>query len=290
LHSKRVRKGGAQMRVIVTGTRELEFSEPFHSRGVAAAGKVAKRMQERLGRELKGSELGEALRMGQTVAAKAAREEVFRVLDALHADTPVTLVVHGGAQGPDRYAGMWAVENGVDEQVYKPRWKRDGVVDRGAGFKRNWYMLFDQAGEQVSTAFDRKTGVVARAQSRIDRLVERAKKRGLMHHLPKLIGMREPLLDPKHPERRAVLQRIGCPLPEDVVVVAFHDGESRGTAHAIMAASVLGYEVRKPGDREHGGNYPHWKAVEIVGDRAKIDHRPGGNDGELGSMPLTTLL
>ena len=39
------------------------------------------------------------------------------VLGKLHAEQPITIVVHGGASGADALGGWWARENGVEEQA-----------------------------------------------------------------------------------------------------------------------------------------------------------------------------
>ena len=55
---------------------------------------------------------------------------------------PVT-VIHGGAKGADALAGQWAFNTHTPYEVYPADWypKNDGVLDRGAGFKRNAEML-----------------------------------------------------------------------------------------------------------------------------------------------------
>jgi hypothetical protein len=256
------------MKVIVTGSRELEYCEPFFSQGLLVAERVTAVKQRELQRKLTPNETGIALSLGMQTAMNAVRDEVFRKLDDLHSRFEITTLVHGGARGVDRYADTWALENNVDVVVYKPRWMKDGVLDKAAGFKRNWYMLFSEAGQHVATDFARNKGRLALQRKRIDRLIERAKESGNLHHLHLLVEYREVLADSFHPARRSVLRRVGVRLPQDVTVVAFHDYDSRGTSHCIMAAKTLGFitEIHR---------YERRKLPETGIDRAKIDHRPG---------------
>lgn len=59
-------------------------------------------------------------------------------LDLIHAATPITCVIHGGASGADTLAGQWAADNGVPVKVYPADWKTHG---RAAGPIRNALML-----------------------------------------------------------------------------------------------------------------------------------------------------
>lgn len=58
-------------------------------------------------------------------------------LDALHADIPIHLLVHGGAEGADTLAGEWAVARGVHCEAY-PKDNRHGKT---AGRIRNAEMF-----------------------------------------------------------------------------------------------------------------------------------------------------
>lgn len=59
---------------------------------------------------------------------------IFSVLDNL----PISCIVHGGANGVDRTAGMWAICNKIPEIVVNPQWENFG---RSAGPIRNSWML-----------------------------------------------------------------------------------------------------------------------------------------------------
>ena len=57
-----------------------------------------------------------------------------RELDSIHAQTPIELIVSGGAKGADSLAEEWARLNGVKTQIFLPDWKKHR---RGAAFVRN---------------------------------------------------------------------------------------------------------------------------------------------------------
>jgi hypothetical protein len=69
-----------------------------------------------------------------------------RTLDLLHADQPITELVHGAALGADRLAGNWARSHGVLEIACPAEWARYG---RSAGPRRNEAMLADHPPDLV---------------------------------------------------------------------------------------------------------------------------------------------
>lgn len=78
---------------------------------------------------------------------------VYETLDAIHAQTPISEIAHGGAKGADSLAGHWAKRNGVPAQVFEANWNavvevyNNGMygkkqpVGRAAGPIRNKKML-----------------------------------------------------------------------------------------------------------------------------------------------------
>lgn len=76
------------------------------------------------------------------VHARAARESFFlrETLDCLHAEDPVSVVIHGGARGADALAGLWAVRKGIEVLVFKADWRGLG---KSAGPIRNARMIFE---------------------------------------------------------------------------------------------------------------------------------------------------
>jgi hypothetical protein len=70
----------------------------------------------------------------------ADRSLLFRHLDALHAERPVTVVIDGGARGADELAGQWAEARGIEHLRFPADWERHG---RSAGPRRNHRMLVE---------------------------------------------------------------------------------------------------------------------------------------------------
>ncbi len=81
-----------------------------------------------------------------------------------------TIVVHGGARGPDRMAGGVAVKMGLPVEIHEPLWEEEG---KGAGFRRNERMLdlpnvreihaFRVAGPEESRGTDHMVGIAREA-------------------------------------------------------------------------------------------------------------------------------
>lgn len=65
---------------------------------------------------------------------------VYAYLDKLLATRGVTEVIHGGSNGADKLAGMWAYDNMIHCVVYPAEWDKHG---KSAGYVRNSQMLND---------------------------------------------------------------------------------------------------------------------------------------------------
>ena len=255
------------MRLIVTGSRELEYSVPF----TIEADQERMRVMRKMGEKPSAATVADVALTARNYARTLVLQEVHRILDTLAArqqneGDPITCLVHGGAPGVDRYAASWAVAHDIPQIVYKPKWMKHGVLDKAAGFKRNWYMLFQEAGKQVAADLNRESGKLAQKQRHILRLIAKAKKHpNAARWLHVLVPLRVVLEDSRHPARRSVMRRLGVAVPEGVIVAAFHDTESRGTAHCMMAASQLGYIVTR-----FDFPKPEKPAIET----GRINHRP----------------
>lgn len=77
------------------------------------------------------------------------RAHVFATLDAIHAETPISVIIHGGAWGADTSANAWAQARDVLIACYAAQWSVHG---RRAGTLRNQEML-DQARPDLVVAF-----------------------------------------------------------------------------------------------------------------------------------------
>lgn len=74
---------------------------------------------------------------------------MFETLDEIHDGRRIKRIVSGGASGPDRYSVEWAKSRGVPYTEHRADWDKYG---RGAGFKRNAYIIRD--GERVCAFWD----------------------------------------------------------------------------------------------------------------------------------------
>jgi hypothetical protein len=66
------------------------------------------------------------------------KEKLFKVLDQLHKDVGIDVIIEGDAKGADRMAGFWARKNKIDNLKFPADWDKYG---RGAGYIRNMQML-----------------------------------------------------------------------------------------------------------------------------------------------------
>jgi len=65
---------------------------------------------------------------------------LFRVMDRIHAETPITMVIHGDAPGADTLAGAWTIDQPahINLRIFPADWSLYG---RRAGPIRNKQML-----------------------------------------------------------------------------------------------------------------------------------------------------
>ena len=68
----------------------------------------------------------------------ADADTMARTLDALHAQTPITVLIYGMARGADDLAKMWATARGIKRLGYPAQWEKHG---QAAGPIRNREML-----------------------------------------------------------------------------------------------------------------------------------------------------
>ncbi len=88
-----------------------------------------------------------------------------KALDQFHEVTPITEIIHGGAQGADRLSGVWARWNNIKETVFPANWKEHG---KSAGPIRNKQML-DEGKPDVVMAFKGGKGTENMKKQTIDR-------------------------------------------------------------------------------------------------------------------------
>ncbi len=66
------------------------------------------------------------------------RDHLREYMDLFHSRTPITLLMHGGANGADRLAKNWAKSHGVEVVPFEAEWDKFGPA---AGPIRNARML-----------------------------------------------------------------------------------------------------------------------------------------------------
>ena len=54
---------------------------------------------------------------------------------------PIKLVISGGAKGADTLAERYADEQGIEKLIFLAQWRKNGVYDPTAGFKRNQQLI-----------------------------------------------------------------------------------------------------------------------------------------------------
>lgn len=81
---------------------------------------------------------------------------VWTTLDCLHAQRPITHLVHGGAAGTDTLADAWAEARGVQPVACRALWE---TLGRGAGPRRNFRM--SQLKPDCVVAFPGGTGTAS---------------------------------------------------------------------------------------------------------------------------------
>lgn len=65
-------------------------------------------------------------------------ETVYRVLDRVHRERGITLIIEGGQRGADALARQWAIDRGIPHETEHAEWKKYG---KAAGPIRNGLML-----------------------------------------------------------------------------------------------------------------------------------------------------
>jgi hypothetical protein len=68
----------------------------------------------------------------------ADKDALYDVLNEIHAERPITRLVHGAARGADSLGALWALFNKVFSAGYPAQWQKHG---KAAGVIRNQEML-----------------------------------------------------------------------------------------------------------------------------------------------------
>ncbi len=94
-------------------------------------------------RARKERDIEEHLPDGTLIAVAGGKEAddaqaIWRTLDRTRKKYPDMVLVHGGAPGVERIAGMWADTRGVRQIICRPDWKKHG---KAAPFRRNEQLI-----------------------------------------------------------------------------------------------------------------------------------------------------
>jgi hypothetical protein len=110
---------------------------------------------------------------------ESERQQIFHLLDRLHAIKPIAVLIHGGARGVDTAAGEWALMRRIQLEIYRANWMRYGLR---AGFVRNQRML-DEGKPHLVAAFPggRGTNDMIKRAGISDLLVLQVIRRGSVH-------------------------------------------------------------------------------------------------------------
>lgn len=99
------------------------------------------------------------------------RKVVGRILAGLNSETPISLIISGGAPGADRIAESWANHNRIALAVFPANWRFDG---RAAGPIRNQRMI-DHGKPDLVVAFPGGRGtqdMIAKAKAASIKTIE----------------------------------------------------------------------------------------------------------------------
>jgi hypothetical protein len=78
------------------------------------------------------------------------KEFLYSILDTINSKSPISLIIHGGANGADKLSGDWGTYRDIDVKVYKADWDTHG---KKAGILRNIEMLDDSKPDLVVAFF-----------------------------------------------------------------------------------------------------------------------------------------
>jgi YspA, cpYpsA-related SLOG family len=94
----------------------------------------------------------------------ADEEQLNAILDEVHSNTVIDLVMHGNASGADTLAKHWCRAHNVEHKPYPADW---GKFGRAAGPMRNQFMVDDQPDVVIAFPGGKGTGdAVKRARKK----------------------------------------------------------------------------------------------------------------------------
>ena len=87
-------------------------------------------------------------------------KKVYEVLDKLHNDYSITIIVHGAAPGADSLADRWASQEGIPRLSYPAEWEKYKKLGQKnpAGPIRNAQMLKENPDIELAVSFPGGSG------------------------------------------------------------------------------------------------------------------------------------
>jgi len=80
------------------------------------------------------------------------REKVYQILDGIHQTFYIEVIISGGADGVDSFAGEWASQHKIKLLVIDPQWHKFG---KSAGARRNQEIV--NASDKILILWDGKS-------------------------------------------------------------------------------------------------------------------------------------
>lgn len=109
------------------------------------------------------------------------------VLNSIHEQVPIKLIIEGGATGADRQGRWWAQSKGIDFRTFEANWRPFGTyIDKSAGHWRNKRMLTEgKPNLAIGFPGDRGTADMMKQirQADMPSLVVREDEHGRLHEI-----------------------------------------------------------------------------------------------------------
>ncbi|MEI7668609.1 MAG: DUF2493 domain-containing protein [Pseudomonadota bacterium] len=82
--------------------------------------------------------------------------KIWKVLDTVHIKSPDMVLLHGGSDGVEKIAALWAQQRNVPQVIFKPDWNKH---NKAAPFKRNDILLEEFPVGLIVIANDEANGI-----------------------------------------------------------------------------------------------------------------------------------
>ena len=82
--------------------------------------------------------------------------KIWKVLDTVHGKSPDMVLLHGGSDGVEKIAALWAQQRNVPQVIFKPDWNK---YNKAAPFKRNDNLMEEFPVGLIVIANDEANGI-----------------------------------------------------------------------------------------------------------------------------------